>query len=180
MDFEILHERPEDAPLIDPLLDRTFGPMRRMKTVYRLREGIDPVPGLSFVATGEAGNMLASIRYWPILIAGEAAILLGPLAVEPAQQGRGLGRTLVAHSLREARRLGHRICVVVGDPGYYRPYGFAPAATYGLILPGPVEPPRFQVLELKPGALEGVHGVIARDERSQQPVRRGRAARGAA
>lgn len=162
MDYQILHERPEDSHLIDPLLDRTFGPVRWTKTVYRLREGVPPIAALGFVAAGEAGNLLASIRYWPIVIVETPAILLGPLAVEPSQQGRGMGKALVAHSLAEARRLGHRICVVVGDPGYYRPFGFVPAATYGLILPGPVEPPRFQVQEMKPGALEGVHGVIRR------------------
>jgi predicted N-acetyltransferase YhbS len=36
----------------------------------------------------------------------------------------------------------------------------APAA--GLALPGPVDPRRFQVLELEPGALDGLSGMIGR------------------
>lgn len=164
MTYQFMPERPSDGPLIDPLLDRTFGLERHGKTVYRLREDIRPVETLSYVAVHEDDSLLASIRYWPIRIAQMPAILLGPLAVEPAQQGRGIGKGLVYHSLTEARKQGHGICVVVGDPGYYVPFGFQPAVSYGLILPGPVDPPRFQVLELKPGALDGAQGLIGREE----------------
>lgn len=164
MDYQILAERPEDGPRIDPLLDRTFGPERHTKTVYRLREMLPPVPELAFVAVDPDQHLLASIRYWPILVEETPAILLGPLAVEPRLQGRGIGKALVRHSLRAARQGGHRICVVVGEPEYYAPFGFRPAAEYGLILPGPVDPRRFQVQELASGALDGVRGLIARDE----------------
>ncbi|SMF46722.1 Predicted N-acetyltransferase YhbS [Tistlia consotensis] len=174
MDYEILSERPDDAALIDPLLDRTFGPERMTKTVYRLREMLPPVPELGFSAVDPDGHLLGSIRYWPILIEGTPAILLGPLAVEPRLQGRGIGKALVRHSLRAARQAGHRICVVVGEPEYYGPFGFRPAAEYGLILPGPVDPRRFQAQELAVGALEGVRGLIARAE---VPVSRKRPAR---
>ena len=162
MSFQIRPERAHDAPLIDPLLDRTFGPDRAARTVYRLREGGAPVPGLSFVAVDEHEVMLASLRFWPIRIARAAAILLGPLAVEPALQGRGIGRALVAHGLAKARSGGHGICVVVGEPDYYRPYGFVNAPARGLSLPGPVDPRRFQMAELTPGALDGVSGMIGR------------------
>ncbi|MEX2630705.1 MAG: N-acetyltransferase [Tistlia sp.] len=166
MDYQILAERPEDAALIDPLLDRTFGPERMTKTVYRLREMLAPVSGLSFAAIDPDGELLGSIRYWPILIEGKPAILLGPLAVEPRLQGKGIGKALVRHSLREARRLGHAIAAVVGEPEYYEPFGFRPATAYGLILPGPVDPRRFQAQELATGALDGLRGLIARDERA--------------
>ncbi|MGF1629917.1 MAG: GNAT family N-acetyltransferase [Kiloniellaceae bacterium] len=164
MSFTIAPERPQDAALITPLLDRTFGFDRNRKTVYRLRENLDPLPELCFSAIDDDGSFLASIRYWPIAIAGTPAILLGPLAVEPALQGRGIGKALVRHSLKAAQDAGHAICVVVGDPNYYRPFGFIPASAHGLSLPGPVEPERFQVTELVAGALAGVHGVIGRGQ----------------
>ncbi len=164
MTFEIQPERPDDLSLNDPLLDRTFGFDRRRKTVYRLREGLSPVAGLSFSAVAGDGGLLGSIRYWPIRIDVHPAILLGPLAVEPSLQGQGIGKELVRFSLGEARRLGHRLCVVVGAPDYYRPYGFINASQAGLILPGPVESERFQVAELVPGALDDVSGLIGRAE----------------
>jgi predicted N-acetyltransferase YhbS len=178
MKFDIVFQRPDDAALLDPLLDRTFGFDRHSKTVYRLREGVAQVENLNFVAVAPDGGLLASLRFWPVSIAGAPAILLGPLAVEPVLQGIGIGRALVRHGLTAAKRHGHRICLVVGEPSYYGPYGFTNAAAAGLILPGPVESHRFQVLELVPGALDGVSGLIGRAEAgpSRRTLRSGSAA----
>lgn len=169
MTFKISHERLQDAALIEPLLDRTFGFERHHKTVYRLREGVAPIEKLSFVALAPDGGLLGSLRFWPIRIDTAPAILLGPLAVEPALQGAGIGRGLLRHGLTRAKRLGARICVVVGAPDYYAPFGFENAGGHGLILPGPVEPERFQVLEIVPGALQGVSGLIGRAEQDDAP-----------
>ena len=171
-DYQIIAQRAADAALIDPLLDRTFGPDRMAKTVYRLREGVAPVPELCFSAVDGNDGLLASLRFWPIRIDDPReslpAILLGPLAVEPRLQGRGIGRELVRHALTTAKRCGHRICVVVGEASYYGPFGFESAPARGLILPGPVDPARFQVLEIVAGALEGLDpnegGLIGRAE----------------
>lgn len=160
--FKILPQTAAFETLIADLLDRTFGAERQEKTVYRLREGIAEIESLSFVAAGEEGDLIASLRFWPVSIAGKTAILLGPLAVEPKFQGQGMGRALVAEGLKAAKQQGHKLCLVVGEPAYYAPYGFIPACPNGLILPGPVEPERFQVLELVAGAIEGVRGVIER------------------
>ncbi|GAB5467705.1 MAG: N-acetyltransferase [Rhodospirillales bacterium] len=166
-DYQILPETPDQGAKIEILLDRTFGPSRTDRTVYRLREGHPPLPDLCFVAVGEDGDFFASLRFWPILIEADPAILLGPLTVEPALQGRGIGKALVRHGLTAAKRLGHRLCIVVGEPSYYGPYGFRSAPEVGLILPGPVDPRRFQVLELVPDALQGIKGRIQRDERAR-------------
>src|ERR1700748_2449146 len=48
--WEIRHEWPGDAPLVDALNAASFGPGRYAKSAYRLREGVDAVAGLSFVA----------------------------------------------------------------------------------------------------------------------------------
>jgi predicted N-acetyltransferase YhbS len=172
MSYQIHLADPSDAAQIDSLLDRAFGYDRTQRTVYRLREGLPALPELSFVARHTDGGLLASIQYWPVLIERTPAILLGPLAVEPALQGQGYGKALVRHSLSEAKRLGHRLCVVVGAPDYYAPFGFVPATPAGLLLPGPVELPRFQVLELQAGALEGVAGLIGRPSPEAEPAER--------
>jgi predicted N-acetyltransferase YhbS len=164
MNYQILHQRSGDASLIEPLLDRCFGFDRHHKTVYRLREGIAPIAELSFAAVASDDGLLGSLRFWPIRIGAAPAILLGPLVVKPALQGAGIGRGLLRHGLIRAKRLGAGICVVVGAPDYYSPFGFENAGGRGLILPGPVEPERFQVLEIVPGGLDGVTGLIGRAE----------------
>ena len=175
MSFEIVPERRRDAALIEPLLDRTFGFERRQKTVYRLREGVAPIAALGFVALAPDGGLLGSLRFWPIRIGPAPALLLGPVAVEPALQGAGIGRGLVHHGLTRAKRWGARLCVVVGEPAYYAPFGFRNAGAAGLILPGPVEPERFQVLEIAPEARAGMSGLIARVEADSQQSKRRRA-----
>ncbi len=178
MQIQILPERPDDRQFIEPLLDVTFGAERHKRTTYRLREGVAPLADLCLVALDPDQAFLASLRFWPILVASTPAILLGPLAVDPRLQGRGIGRRLLRHALAEARRLDHRLCIVVGDPDYYRPFGFQSAVAAGLVMPGPVDPARFQVLELKPGALDGRRGAVEPLPVAPKPVQA--AARGKA
>ena len=164
MTIDILPERAKDGPDIEALLDRTFGPDRQAKTVYRLRKGVAPLPELCFVVPGPDEALLAALRFWPVRIAGTPAILLGPLAVEPRLQGQGFGRALLRHAMTQAKRLGHRISIVVGAPDYYAPYGFARDLATRLVLPGPVDPRRFLAAELTPGAHEELSGPVGRAE----------------
>lgn len=177
--FPIVAERPADAAQIETLLDLTFGSERTKKTVYRLREGIAHLRPLAFVVHEDGtSRLLGSIRYWPVTI-GETqapAIMLGPVAVHPDYQGQGIGRALIRHSLYAATRLGHRLCILVGDKPYYEPFGFIGAAERGLDMPGWVERERFQVMELLPGALDGVSGMVAKPPRSVSPRGKRRAA----
>ncbi|GAB4177877.1 MAG: N-acetyltransferase [Thalassobaculales bacterium] len=157
----IIPERPTDGPQIEHLIALHFGPERFRKTVYRFRDGVPPVPGLCFVNV-EDGQMRGTLRFWPILIghARQPGLLLGPLAVDPAHQGRGFGKALMHHGLAAAKAQGHRAVLLVGDPEYYEPFGFRRALAAGLSLPGWVEERRFQGLELAAGALAGASGPV--------------------
>lgn len=53
-------------------------------------------------------------------------------AVLPAYQRRGIGKALVNAGLDECRKLGLQWCVVLGDPGYYRLFGFELAKPRGI------------------------------------------------
>jgi predicted N-acetyltransferase YhbS len=163
--FAMITIRPEiaaDLPARERLLDRAFGKARRRKTSERLREGRLPSQGLAFTAADETGKLIGTLRLWDVE-AGTAgpALLLGPLAVDCKRQRQGIGATLMAHALGEARRLGHRAVILVGDAPYYARFGFAHAPVNALQLPGPVDRARFLGLELEPGALTGAAGLIA-------------------
>jgi len=177
--MNITLELPAHAGAIEALLDSSFGPKRHTKTVYRLRRGVAPIGDLCFVATDTGADgverVVASIRYWPILIGGTVqAIMLGPIAVAPDLRSRGVGQALIRHSLARAAELGHRIVILVGDAPYYVRFGFAREKTLSLSLPGPVDPDRFLGLELVEGALDGVTGMIGRAV--QKPQRKSAAA----
>lgn len=159
----IIQERPDHGPAIDHLLDLAFGPGRFAKTAYRLREGVAPIAALGMVALDEDGALVGTLRYWPILIDGaHPAILLGPLAVDPARRSAGTGLALMRASLDRAVEWGHRICVLVGDEPYYAKVGFSRDLARGLSLPGPVDPRRLLAKELAPGAMTGVAGLVGR------------------
>jgi predicted N-acetyltransferase YhbS len=145
--FAISNETTADHSSIDTLLDQGFGPNRHRLTVNRLRLGA-PRADLGFVVRRQ-GHVVASLRFWPVLIGGTTpALLLGPLVVSPGQQGAGIGKRLVEFGLNQVTRKGWRLCLVVGSPKYYAPFGFEPAAPLGLSLPGPVDQARFQIRAL--------------------------------
>ncbi|MCC3306465.1 GNAT family N-acetyltransferase [Sneathiella sp. HT1-7] len=158
---QIIHEQPEHVEQIEPLLDRCFGPDRFKKTAYKVRENTTPLPELSFV-TVEGDKLLATIRYWPIMIGNStSALLLGPIAVEPDLQGKGIGVGLMRETIKVAIELGHHLIVLVGDPEYYSQFGFQNAAVLGFEMPGPVEERRLLVKECAAGALGNVSGMIS-------------------
>ncbi len=159
-------ETPHDAAAVESILDRSFAPGRERKTAYRLRDGVAPIASLAFVNTLADGVVAATLRFWPVEIGWDRvpALLLGPLAVDPALQGLGYGKSLMRHGLAAAAAQGHGIVVLVGDPGYYVPFGFTRELTHALALPGPVELHRFLARELVAGALDRVHGMIQRVE----------------
>jgi predicted N-acetyltransferase YhbS len=155
----IMHETAEDAPAIERLHERTFGPGRYAKTAYRLREQVTHSLEVSF--TARIGTLLVgSVRLSPIRIGDAKALLLGPLTVEPPFRERGIGQALIERSLKEARAKGHRLVILVGDEPYYGRSGFKPVPAGRATMPGPVDPARLLVAELADGAFESVSGPI--------------------
>jgi predicted N-acetyltransferase YhbS len=159
--FSITTERAEDGPAIDALLDRAFGPGRLEKLSYRYREDVAPVAGLSLVARGTAQAVTGTIRYWPVALGGRRlpALLLGPLAVEPALAGQGIGRALIRQSLDMAEWGRHSRILLVGDQDYYGRFGFAPASKHGIVMPGE-DPGRLLALALAAHAFADASGAL--------------------
>ena len=79
------------------------------------------------------------------------AAALGPLAVLPTHQRKGVGRALVEHGLGSLTEMKIEIAVVLGDPAFYSRFGFS--ALPARLLQAPYSGDAFQVLELAPGAL---------------------------
>lgn len=159
--WQIRPERPEDADAVETLNNDGFGPGRYAKSAYRLREGVAPEASLSFVAI-ENGKTLGSIRFWPIKVGDETALLLGPLAVQSDQRGRGIGIALMNHGIEQARKSEYGAIILVGDEAYYQRVGFSRIAPGRIRFSGPVNPARILGLALKLDALTNLTGDIVR------------------
>ncbi|TKB20552.1 MAG: N-acetyltransferase [Mesorhizobium sp.] len=160
--FVILAEGTGDMLAREALLDRAMGPKRRKKSSEKLRRGRRPSEGLAFVARDPSGAVVGTVRLWDVTLGenGPAALLLGPLAVEPGLKSGGIGSALMRHAVAEAARLGHGAILLVGDAPYYGRFGFSADRTGSLSMPGPYERHRLLALELKEGALDGAKGTI--------------------
>ena len=157
----IRKELHRDVEAREALLDLCFGDARFQKAAERLREGRLPAHGLAFVAS-DRGRVVGTARLWNVSAGpSRPALLLGPIAVHPDRRCRGLGGALVERALEDAKRLGHRAVMLVGDAPYYERFGFAAATTGGLWLPGRYDANRFLARELAPGALAGARGLVS-------------------
>jgi predicted N-acetyltransferase YhbS len=161
-----------DASARERLLDSAFGDGRFAKTSERLRAGRKPAEGLAFTARA-GGRLIGTVRLWDITAGGAPALLLGPLAVDAAHEGKGVGSALMRHAIAAAKDLGHKAIILVGDAPYYARFGFHWKPTADLMLPGPVDPARFLALEIEPGALAHAHGLVVPAGRTDCHGRRG-------
>jgi predicted N-acetyltransferase YhbS len=163
--FTLGLEMPHEAAQREALLDRAMGPGRKRKSSEKLRRGRLAAEGLSFVARNDDGAVVGTVRLWNVaatcLRRGQAeALLLGPLAVDPFYNGKGIGSALMNLAISEAKRLEHSAIILVGDADYYKRFGFTAEKTGDLYMPGPFEKARLLALELLDGAVDGMHGIL--------------------
>jgi predicted N-acetyltransferase YhbS len=129
---------------VEGLLDAAFGTERHGRTAYKLRARTVAIPSLSFAAVAD-GVLVGTLQSWPVLLeppsgARVPLTLIGPVAVDPAQQRGGIGRMLMTHMLEVADAGSADALMMIGDPEYYgRFFGFTAEVTAGWHLPGPVE-----------------------------------------
>lgn len=164
--FRIDREHPGDVLARERLLDAAMGPNRKKKSSEAIRRDRIPAEGLALVARDPSGHVIGTVRLWDIQAGvtpgGRAvpALLLGPLAVDAAHEGKGIGGALMRAAILEAKKRGHGAILLVGDAPYYERFGFAASRTATLVMPGPFERNRFLGLELRDGWLEGAAGII--------------------
>ena len=158
--FHIRNEVEGDEPALSALSAEAFGPGRFARTAYRVREGVPPVASLCLTGWLD-GGLVGGIRFTALTIGGEGrALLLGPLVVHPAYNGKGFGKALVGEGIERARAQGFALVVLVGDMPYYGRFGFVQVPRGQITLPGPVDPARLLALELVPGALADASGLV--------------------
>jgi len=125
------------------------GEIPEAKLVTELSADGDLLPALSLVAVHE-GEIVGHACASPSRLGDDpdAAIGFGPLGVLPEHQRRGTGSALVHATVGAANALGYGLIVLLGDPGYYRRFGFVLADTLGITPPVEEWAPHFQALPL--------------------------------
>ncbi len=89
---------------------------------------------------------------------------MGPLAVLPEYQGRGIGSLLIKAVINKARELGYKGIVIYGNPDFYHRFGFVNAEQFGIRTAGGENFDYFMALELAAGSLQGITGNFYEDE----------------
>ncbi len=158
--IELTPEKPDDWWEVEALFDLCFAPGREALSSYRLRDGVAPLAGLSLVARDGEGILAGAIRFWPVLVGGQDALLLGPVAVHPVHQGEGLGGVLIRDGLESARAGGWSRVLLVGDAEYYGRFGFT--RLNGVKMPPPTNPERVLGHGVERGVWDNVRGDVAR------------------
>lgn len=153
-------EEPADAGAVRAVNEAAFAGSAEADIVERVRR--DPGPVLSLVAETD-GRVVGHILFSPVSVTGNPEIRwmgLGPMAVLPARQRRGIGSALVREGLQRCRDLARDAVVVLGHPEYYPRFGFVPASRFGITSEYDVPDGAFMAVELRPGALRGRSGRV--------------------
>jgi len=139
--------RPEtaaDHDAIRKINDEAFGSTLEAKLVDAIRESDRFVPELSLVAVSEGqthGHVISS--YVDVEPGARRVLQVGPLAVLPSHQRRGVGSALMGETIRIADARGDQLLLIEGDPKYYERFGFTRADAVGIEPPPEAHGPQY-------------------------------------
>jgi len=156
MELEIRDENPGDIAAIGALNRLAFGQEQEGNIVDALRR--NGAARLSLVATVD-GQVVGHILYSPVTIAGNLeGAALGPMAVLPGHQGKGIGSRLVRAGNARLQNEGCPYIIVLGHAEYYPRFGFEPAGRFGVTCEWEVPDDVFMLLVLDEARMRGVSG----------------------
>lgn len=159
----IRRENPADIPAIRAVVTAAFTKADRPGSaeaalVDALRADPGWIPALSLVAD-DAGVVVGHVVCTWGRVDSRPVLGLGPLAVLPSHQGRGVGKALVHAALGACDARDEPMVVLLGSPSYYGRFGFRNSLEVGVVAPDPDWEPYFQVRTLS--AYDGTpHGTF--------------------
>jgi putative acetyltransferase len=125
-------ETPADAPAVRRVHEAAFPTFAEADLVDRLRA--NGRTAVSLVAEAE-GQIIGHVLFTPVAFDPSAPVVafgLAPMAVLRGHEKHAVGRRLVQNGLAECHARGACLVVVLGEPDYYRRFGFERASRHGL------------------------------------------------
>ncbi len=158
--INIREERPEDIAMIRGVNIEAFGRSQEANLIEMLRTNGGIL--LSLLATNE-DQIVGHILYSAVTVgSGERKIIgagLGPMAVLPEYQRRGIGTKLIEFGTTRLKQSGCPFIVVLGHADYYPRFGFRPASDYGLKCEWSVPDNAFMALALNESKIRDLSGL---------------------
>ena len=142
--IHVRDESPGDWKAIYQVISSTFGRLSEAELVGALREAGDSIVSLVADDDGQIiGHVLLSKMDAPF-----SALALAPVSVIPPRQRSGIGSALIKRAVSKARDEGWAAIFVLGNPNYYKRFGFDQEAAAGFT--SPYAGRHFMVLKLSP------------------------------
>jgi putative acetyltransferase len=148
-------EQPDDHAAIARVVADAFGSEGEARLVEAIRASDAYVAELALVAEVD-GAVVGHVMISYVGLEDEQGARrqipsLSPLAVAPAEHGRGIGSALVRAVTAAADQRDEPLVVLEGSPAYYGRFGFEPSAPLGIAitLPSWAPPEAAQVLRLR-------------------------------
>jgi putative acetyltransferase len=168
----IRSERPEDIRAIYDLTKRAFAPMAFAGGDEQdLIDAVRDAGALSISLVAEIDSRIVGhVAFTPAKAADNTPgwFGLGPVAVEPELQRKGIGSQLINEGLGKLREWNAAGCIVLGDPTYYQRFGFLP---FPALAPAGQPPEYFMILpmmESQPKAVVDFHPLFSASESKQK------------
>ena len=153
MKIDIRDETPQDWNAVYQVICSAFLQSAEAELVKELREADDGVIALVAEENGKiVGHVLLSKMDAPF-----RALALAPVTVDPKRQGRGIGSALIKEAVIRARSEGWAAIFVLGEPNYYKRFGFDREAAAGFT--SPYAGDHFMVLKLS-SSLPAIFGKL--------------------
>ena len=158
-------ETPGNEPGVRHVHEAAFPGPEEADIVDRIRREA-PAGWQSLVALDEEGSIVGHLLLSPCRVkdadgepVGEV-LALGPVAVLPAVQRRGIGSALMSAAIGLAVARAIPAVVLLGYPSYYLRFGFLPARGLGLLPPADAWPDSAWMARRLPAWTDVMRGTV--------------------
>jgi len=153
-----------DYPQVMNIIERVFknAPHNESLSLAEMRGSKFFIPGLSLVAEIDDHKIVGHIYLIKVFINRVYPSLgFAQIVVAPEYQGLSIGAMMVEQAHQKAKELGYGSIVSLGYKKFLSKFGYNTVTDFGIRFPYGVVENQCMIVELYPGALAKVHGLVS-------------------